>query len=418
MDSLRYWVIEMHVDGFRFDLGATLARELHEVDKLSAFFDIIHQDPVISQVKLIAEPWDLGEGGYQVGNFPVLWTEWNGEYRNAIRRYWSGDPGQIGSVAYRLTGSSDLYEKTGRRPYASINFITAHDGFCLDDLVSYNCKHNEENLEGNRDGSEDNLSWNCGVEGPSPDPEILELRERQKRNFLATLLFSQGVPMILSGDEIMHTKKGNNNTYCQDNELNWLNWNLDSSKSRLLSFVRLLITIRQEHPVFRRRNFFRGRAMRDPNLADVLWLRPDGKQMNRTDWTNPESRAFGMMLIGDAIDELDERGNPVVDDTMLLVLNAAQFDVEFALAEVAGKRGEWEMILDTIFPGGTRSCPPLKPGGIHRMAARSVALFRFVREGQSSTEAPSAISQCRLPLRRFWGAQRPSLTTTPHHRPS
>jgi glycogen operon protein len=384
MDSLRYWVIDMHVDGFRFDLGAALARELHEVNKLSAFFDIIHQDPVISQVKLIAEPWDLGEGGYQVGNFPILWTEWNAEYRNAVRRYWRGDPGQIGSVAYRLTGSSDLYEKTGRRPYASINFVTAHDGFCLQDLVSYNHKHNEANQENNRDGSDDNLSWNCGAEGPTSDPKVLKLRERQKRNFLATLIFSQGVPMLLGGDEIGHTKRGNNNTYCQDNELNWLNWDLDSSNAQLLSFVRLLVEIRRNHPVFRRRSFFRGRAMRDPDLADVLWLRPDGSQMNRADWLNPESRALGMMLIGHAIDELDDRGNPIVDDTMLLLLNASHRTVAFALPRPAGRDGEWEMIMDTGSPIGRRVCPALVPGRIHEMAPSSMVLFRFCREDEKS----------------------------------
>ncbi len=371
------------MDGFRFDLGATLARELHEVNKLSAFFDIIHQDPVISQVKLIAEPWDLGEGGYQVGNFPVLWTEWNAEYRNAVRRYWRGDPGQIGSAAYRLTGSSDLYEKTGRRPYASINFITAHDGFCLHDLVSYDRKHNEANLENNRDGSDDNLSWNCGAEGPTFDPKVVELRERQKRNFLATLLFSQGVPMLLAGDEIGHTKRGNNNTYCQDNELNWLNWDPDSSKTRLLSFVRRLIGIRQDHPVFRRRSFFRGRAMRDPDLPGVLWLRPDGAQMNQSDWLNPESRALGMMLIGDAIEELDERGNPIGDDTMLLLVNAAHFDVAFTLPGMPGRKGEWDMVLDTSSPGDGRASTP-EPGPTCQIASRSLVLLRLCREDDRS----------------------------------
>ncbi|MBI5442603.1 MAG: glycogen debranching protein GlgX, partial [Deltaproteobacteria bacterium] len=265
MDSLRYWVKEMHVDGFRFDLAATLARELHEVDRLGAFFDIIHQDPVLSQVKLIAEPWDLGEGGYQVGNFPVLWTEWNGEYRNVVRRYWRGDGGQVANLAYRITGSSDLYARTGRRPHASINFVTCHDGMNLNDLVSYNAKRNEANGEGNRDGTDENLSWNCGAEGPTGDPGILALREKMKRNFLATLLLSHGVPMLFEGDELGHTKRGNNNTYCQDNELTWLNWELDETRENLLRFARLVIGLRRKHPVFRRRTFLRGRSIRDPN---------------------------------------------------------------------------------------------------------------------------------------------------------
>ncbi len=378
MDSLRYWVLEMHVDGFRFDLAAALARELYEVDRLSAFFDLIHQDPVVSQVKLIAEPWDLFPGGYQVGNFPVLWTEWNGEYRNAIRRYWRGDGGQIGSVAYRLTGSSDLYERSGRRPYASINFVTAHDGFCLRDLVSYNSKHNEANGEANRNGLHDNLSWNFGVEGPTDDREILDSRARQQRNFLATLLFSQGVPMILSGDELNHTKQGNNNTYCQDNELNWLNWELDEAGKNILTFVRNVIQIRKGHPVFRRRTFFRGRSMRDPNLKDVAWLRPDGLEMAQGDWNNHYAKCIGMLLVGRAIEEVDERGNTITDDTIFLILNAHSGPISFGLPATGGE-GLWNVILDTRAASGVRSYPPLRPGEVYEIESRSVCIFSFDR---------------------------------------
>jgi isoamylase len=286
MDSLRYWVLDMHVDGFRFDLASTLARELHEVDRLSAFFDIIHQDPVLSQVKLIAEPWDLGAGGYQVGNFPVGWAEWNGKYRDAIRRYCKGDGGQVAELAYRLSGSSDLYEMSGRRPFASINFITAHDGFSLQDLVSYNEKHNEANGENNQDGHNDNLSWNCGAEGPTEDQDVLELRRRQKRNMLATLLLSQGVPMLCGGDEIGRTQLGNNNAYCQDNEISWHDWDLSRENRTLLAFVRRLIALRQDHPVFRRRRFFQGRRIHGSDIKDIVWLHSDGKEMDEADWNS------------------------------------------------------------------------------------------------------------------------------------
>ncbi len=383
MDSLRYWVSEMHVDGFRFDLAATLARELHAVDKLGAFFDIIHQDPVLSQVKLIAEPWDLGEGGYQVGNFPVLWTEWNGEYRDAIRRYWKGDEGQLGSVAYRLTGSSDLYERTGRRPYASINFVTVHDGFCLRDLVSYNDKHNEANGEDNRDGSDNNMSWNCGIEGPTEDPEVLALRERQERNFLATLFFSQGVPLLLAGDEMGHTKQGNNNTYCQDNELTWLDWELDPWRQNLLNYTKRLISLRKEHPVFRRRSFFRGRAMRNPKLRDVQWFRPDGEEMTQEDWNNPFSRCIGMLLAGDAIDEVDERGNRIVDDIMFLVLNAHWEPIQFTMPPFLFHeqwdffKGVWKLVLDTRFSTARHRHIHLGHGEPYQLLDRSVALFSY-----------------------------------------
>ncbi|MEM5788430.1 MAG: glycogen debranching protein GlgX [Syntrophobacteraceae bacterium] len=391
MDSLRYWIQEMHVDGFRFDLAATLARELHEVDKLGAFFDIIHQDPVISQVKLIAEPWDLGEGGYQVGNFPVLWTEWNGEYRDNIRRFWKGDEGQIGGVAYRLTGSSDLYERTGRRPYASINFVTAHDGFCLRDLVSYNEKHNEANGEGGQDGSDTNHSWNCGVEGPTDDPAVLALRGRQQRNFLATLLLSQGVPMILAGDETGQTRGGNNNTYCQDNEISWQNWELDRGQQRLLEFTRLVISLRREHPVFRRQSFFRGRSMRDPNLPDVSWFRPDGSEMTDEDWNNPFTKCIGMVLAGDAIDELDDRGNQVVDDTMLVLMNAHWEPMAFIMPQFRFEgqwelfEGHWELVLDTRSETGRRKWGPVKPEAEYRLESRSVAVFRF-RQDEVETD--------------------------------
>lgn len=383
MDSLRYWITEMRVDGFRFDLASALARELHEVDRLGAFFDIIHQDPVISQVKLIAEPWDLGEGGYMVGNFPVLWTEWNGEYRDNVRRFWRGDEGQIGSLAYRITGSSDLYASTGRRPYASINFVTAHDGFCLRDLVSYNEKRNEANAEGNADGSDNNLSWNCGAEGPTEDPEINALRGRQQRNFLATLLLSQGVPMIFAGDETSQTKDGNNNTYCQDNEKNWLHWNLDRQQRNLLDFTRYVIRIRKEHPVFRRQSFFRGRAMRDPNLEDVAWYRPDGKKMEPEDWELPYIRSLGMVLAGDVIGERNGRGKRIVDDTMLVLFNAHWDPLEFIMPpfKFEGQwrlfEGTWELLLDTRTKTGRRRFAPLRPAEVYEMESRSLAVFRF-----------------------------------------
>src|SRR5262249_52440626 len=346
MDSLRYWILEMHVDGFRFDLAAALARELSDVDRLGAFFDIIHQDPVISQVKLIAEPWDLGEGGYQVGNFPVLWAEWNGQYRDTVRAYWKGDEGQAGPLAYRLTGSSDLYGRGGRRPYASINFVTAHDGFTLGDLVSYNDKHNEANGEENRDGADHNLAWNCGAEGPTDDPGIIGLRERQKRNFLATLLLSEGVPMLLAGDEVGRTQQGNNNAYCQDNELTWHDWSLDGARRDLLRFVRFLIGLRRRHPVLRRRRFFYGRRIHGSEVKDLAWFRPDGKEMTEEDWNNPHTRCFGLRLSGDAIDEVDKRGRRVVDDTLLILLNAHHEPISFLLP--AHRRGvRWEVVVET-----------------------------------------------------------------------
>lgn len=379
MDSLRYWVLEMHVDGFRFDLAAALARELHAVDRLGAFFDIIHQDPVLSQVKLIAEPWDLGEGGYQVGNFPVLWAEWNAEYRDTVRRFWKGDGGLMGSLAYRLTGSSDLYEWGGRRPHASINFITAHDGFTLSDLVSYNEKHNEANGEDNRDGHNHNLSWNCGVEGSSHDPGVLGLRARQQRNFLATLLLSQGVPMLQAGDEIGHTQHGNNNAYCQDNAISWLDWSLDQRQQELLEFTRLLIRLFHQHPVLRRRKFFQGRQIRGSEAKDLAWFRPDGKEMTDEDWNNWHARCLGLRLAGDGIEEVDARGNRVVDDTLLILLNAHYEPLSFALpahrADV-----QWEVLVDTREATGRQRYRLVRGGEPYVLEARSLVLLRLRRE--------------------------------------
>jgi len=377
MDSLRYWVQEMHVDGFRFDLASALARELHEVDRLGAFFDIIHQDPVLSQVKLIAEPWDLGEGGYQVGNFPVLWAEWNGVYRDSIRKFWRGDPGQIDDLAFRLTGSSDLYERSGRRPYASINFVTAHDGFTLADLVSYNEKHNEENREENRDGHDHNISWNHGAEGPTDDPEILSLRARQMRNFLATLLLSQGVPMLTAGDEFARTQRGNNNAWCQDNEISWIDWNLSAERRELLEFTRELIRLFRRHPVLRRRKFFQGRPVRGAEIKDISWFRPDGEEMTEADWRNPQARSLAVLLAGDAIDEVDERGRRITDDTLLVLLNAQPRGVSFQMP--AHRPGvQWEQVIDTREGHGRRKTRRhIKGGTAYRMEGRSLALFRL-----------------------------------------
>src|SRR5580692_11167262 len=358
MDSLRYWIEEMHVDGFRFDLAATLARELHDVDRLSAFFDIIHQDPVISQVKLIAEPWDVGEGGYQVGNFPAGWAEWNGRYRDTVRRYWKSDDGQLSDLAFRLTGSSDLYDRDGRRPSASINFVTAHDGFTLHDLVSYNEKHNEANGEDNKDGSNDNHSWNMGVEGPTDNPQIIERRERQKRNFLATLLFSQGVPMILAGDELGHTQNGNNNAYCQDNELTWINWNLDERQAELMDFTQKLIAIRREHPNLHRRKFYQDRSIRGTAEKDIVWLRPDGQEMTDDEWGLGWVRSLGLRLNGETLSEVDEAGEPVKDDTFLIMLNCHHEPIHFFVPKPAMAEA-WEIIVDTNKPeleDGTHFC--------------------------------------------------------------
>lgn len=349
MDSLRYWVLEMHVDGFRFDLASSIARELHEVDRLSAFFDIIRQDPVLSQVKLIAEPWDLGEGGYQVGNFPVGWAEWNDKYRDMVRVYWKGEGGLIDDLSYRLTGSSDLYERSGRRPSSSINFVTAHDGFTLHDLVSYQEKHNEANLEDNHDGSNNGTSWNCGVEGPTDDPGIRNLRARQKRNFLSTLLLSQGVPMLLAGDEMGRTQLGNNNAYCQDNEISWVNWDLQPEDKELLTFVRQLTQLRKQHPVFHRQHFFQGRPIKGAGIQDIIWLHPDGQEMNEEEWNQSFARCLGVYLAGEGIDERDERAQPILDDDFLLLLNADDGDIPFLLPAYKADAC-WRIVLDTGEP--------------------------------------------------------------------
>ncbi len=390
MDSLRYWVLDMHVDGFRFDLAATLARELHEVNRLGAFLDIIHQDPVLSQVKLIAEPWDLGEGGYQVGNFPVGWAEWNDRYRDTVRSYWKGDEGVVGDLAYRLTGSSDLYAHSGRRPYASINFITAHDGFTLQDLVSYNEKHNEANGENNRDGNNNNRSWNCGVEGPTDDANINALRAKQKRNMLATLLLSQGVPMLYAGDAIGHTQMGNNNAYCQDNEISWIKWNVQPQDRDLLAFVQRVINLRKRHPVFRRRRFFQGRPIKGANVKDVLWLNPSGNEMSEEQWREPGVRCVGMFLAGQGLDETDERGRKIGDENFLVLLNAHHEDVAFTLPGFRpGTR--WVAWMDTSREDGLRPADAHDSGASYPLQARSMAVLMERRNGkkEESNEVPS-----------------------------
>jgi len=381
MDSLRYWVQEMHVDGFRFDLAATLARELHEVDRLSAFFDIIHQDPVISRVKLIAEPWDVGQGGYQVGHFPVLWTEWNGDYRDTLRRFWRGDNGRVAGLAYRMAGSSDLYEQTGRRPYASVNFITAHDGFTLRDLVSYNVKHNEANGEGNRDGADENLSWNCGHEGPTDDPGINALRQKQMRNLLALLLLSQGVPMIQGGDELGHTKNGNNNSYCHDSELNWYNWAPDKAGREFLEFVSRMLAFRLANPVLTRRKFFQGRRIRGTDVKDIMWLRTDGEEMNEADWESSWLHCFGVFLDGDMPDEIDQQGERVSGDTLLILMNAYYQPIDFRLP-AAIANDHWVVRIDTA-TGFVDSgeAPRLQPGGTLRLLDRSLVVLSLKQPG-------------------------------------
>ncbi len=348
MDSLRYWVTDMHVDGFRFDLAATLARQFHEVDRLSAFFDLVQQDPVVSQVKLIAEPWDVGEGGYQVGNFPPLWTEWNGRYRDTVRDFWRGEPGAVGDFAQRLTGSSDLYEHSGRKPIASINFVTAHDGFTMRDLVSFNERRNEANGEGGVDGESHNRAWNCGIEGPTDDPEVRALRLRQTKNLMMTLLLSQGVPMLLHGDEIARSQGGNNNTYCQDNPTAWMDWELSDEAENLLEFTRRLVALRKGHPVFRRRRFLAGTGIggSHPSLGDVAWLRPSSEWMTESDWTNGYTQALTMFLNGEAIGEPDERGERIIDDSFVLMVNAADQPITFT---VPGQPfgSSWHVIVDT-----------------------------------------------------------------------
>jgi isoamylase len=381
MDSLRYWITEMHVDGFRFDLASTLARELHDVDRLSTFFGIIHQDPVISTVKLIAEPWDVGEGGYQVGNFPVLWTEWNDRYRDTVRRYWRGDRWQLGELARRLSGSSDLYQEDGRKPYSSINLVTAHDGFTLHDLVSYSEKHNEENGENNQDGHSENLSYNYGVEGETNDRRVIRTREQQKRNFLATLLLSQGVPMIYGGDEIGRTQRGNNNAYCQDNEISWYDWDLDDRQRSLLEFTRRMIRIRHEQPALRRRKFLKGKRLNGSHFRDVTWLRPDGREMRERNWHHPHMRSFGFRLAGDALDEYDREGRLIEGDTLLVLMNASKGPVSFALPRITSKQG-WMLLVDTARPEIDDGPQPVEAER-YELGPRSLAMLKMPR-GRSS----------------------------------
>jgi len=378
MDSLRYWILDMHVDGFRFDLAAALARELHEVDRLSAFFELVQQDPVVSQVKLIAEPWDVGAGGYQVGKFPPLWTEWNGKYRDTVRDFWRGQPATTGEFASRLSGSSDLYETSARRPVASVNFVTCHDGFTLADLVSYNGKHNEANGDGNTDGTDDNRSWNCGTEGPTDDQAVTALRDRQMRNFLVTLFCSQGVPMLLAGDEIGRTQQGNNNAYCQDTEISWVDWEAADSRSDLFDFTCALIALRSEHPVFRRRRFFSGElaGASGAEVRDISWLTAAGTEMTVEDWRSGFARSLAVLLNGDAITEPDSRGETITDQSFLLLFNAGDEPVTFTLPAADAAAG-WEVVADTAEPAGD-----LPPAGIEPVltardvAARSVVILR------------------------------------------
>ncbi|HEX3259372.1 MAG TPA: glycogen debranching protein GlgX [Pseudonocardia sp.] len=395
MDSLRYWVTEMHVDGFRFDLASTLAREFYDVDRLSVFFDLVQQDPVISQVKLIAEPWDVGPGGYQVGNFPPLWSEWNGKYRDTVRDFWRGEPGTLGEFASRIAGSSDLYQQDGRRPYASINFVTAHDGFTLRDLVSYNDKHNDANGEGGNDGESHNRSWNCGVEGPTDDAAVLALRDRQQRNFITTLMLSQGVPMMLHGDEMGRTQSGNNNVYCQDNATSWVDWSQLSKNAALVGFTAGVIALRHAHPVFRRRRFFAGRPIARPRradgqsrwsgLPDIAWFQPSGQEMTGEDWDSGFGKCVVAFLNGQGISEADPRGERVTDDSFLLCLNAHYEDLEVTLP--GAEYGErWAIVVDTaagevitlsVAPGIVAAEPPVAKGGdTHLVPARSVLVMQ------------------------------------------
>jgi isoamylase len=387
MDSLRYWVLEMHVDGFRFDLAAALARELHDVDRLSAFFDIIHQDPVLSQVKLIAEPWDVGDGGYQVGNFPVLWTEWNGKYRDAVRRFWRGDPATVAELGYRLTGSSDLYARNGRRPYASINFVTAHDGFTMRDLVSYNQKHNDANGEGNRDGESHNLSWNCGVEGETSDPAIKALRLQQMRNFMTTLLVSSGVPMILHGDEVARTQRGNNNVYCQDNALSWQPWDLSADQQDMLAWTRRVIQLRKQYAVLRRRSYFRGRPIRGEDVKDILWLRFDGKEMSEAEWQDSTERVLGVYLSGGAADLTDDDGLPILSPSLYIAFNSSDRQVELSLPR-ANHRHDWRLVLDTARPKLDDAAASTLGDGRYQAQARSVVVLEHATDASSAPAPP------------------------------
>ncbi|MEV4432295.1 glycogen debranching protein GlgX [Streptomyces sp. NPDC049585] len=381
MDSLRYWVTEMRVDGFRFDLAATLARQFHEVDRLSSFFDLVQQDPVVSQVKLIAEPWDVGEGGYQVGNFPPLWTEWNGKFRDTVRDLWRGEPATLAEFGSRLTGSSDLYQDDGRRPLASVNFVTCHDGFTLHDLVAYNDKHNEANGENNQDGEGYNRSWNCGAEGPTDDPEVLALRERQMRNFIATLMVSQGVPMLSHGDEFARTQHGNNNAYCQDSELSWVHWpdpqdGADALARRMLEFTRAMVRLRREHPVFRRRRFFHGRPSQGTHdeLSDIAWFTPDGEEMQDGDWQVAHARSLTVFLNGGAISEPGPRGEPILDDSFLLMFNAHDQPLDFTAPVDHGR--QWQIVVDTARAEATAPGPKVQAGDRLSVAGRSLVILQ------------------------------------------
>jgi glycogen operon protein len=388
MDSLRYWVEEMHVDGFRFDLAPTLAREAYDVDKLSAFFDIIHQDPTLAKVKLIAEPWDVGPGGYQVGNFPVRWTEWNGKYRDAVRKYWKGEKGQVPEMASRLAGSSDIFSGSQRGLYASINFIVAHDGYTLRDLVSYEQKHNEANGENNQDGHNDNISRNWGVEGETDDPAVVDMRYRLMRTFLATLIFSQGVPMIAHGDELGRTQGGNNNAYAQDNEITWMDWELDERQKELLAFTHKLIAIRQAHPTLRRRHFFRGQATEGSEHKDVTWLGPDAKELTPEQWQNADAHVLGMLIDGHATDEVDDRGQNVTGDSLLLITNGGESNVEFHLPNLQGEN-IWVVMVDT-----SRRELPVVRGERVEVQAHSLVLLRFGADRRIASEE----DQWREPL--------------------
>ncbi|MEP7015960.1 MAG: glycogen debranching protein GlgX [Verrucomicrobiota bacterium] len=388
MDSLRYWVTEMRVDGFRFDLAPALARDGTGFNKFHAFFKVIRQDPVLSQVKLIAEAWDVGDGGYQVGNFPAPWAEWNGKYRDTVRHYWRGDEGRIGEIAYRLTGSPDLYEHSDRRPYASINLVTVHDGFTLNDLVSFNEKHNEANGENNQDGDNNNNSWNCGAEGPSDDPKIEALRARQRRNFLTTLFVSQGVPLICGGDEFARTQNGNNNAYCQDNEISWLSWQHDEKQNQLLEFTRRLIKLRRENPVFRRPKFFRGRRVHGSEIKDVMWFNPGGEEMSNEEWASPFVRCLGMLLSGDTTDVLDFQGQPVRDDTFLLLINAHHEPIPFVLP--GEEQLDWELLLDTMTGEGFLKEPKkFASGDDVDVGARATCLLKLVGGAQARARQES-----------------------------
>jgi len=410
MDSLRYWVTEMHVDGFRFDLAATLARQFHEVDRLSAFFDIVQQDPVISQVKLIAEPWDVGEGGYQVGNFPPLWTEWNGKYRDTVRDFWRGEPSTLGEFASRITGSSDLYQDDGRHPIASINFVTAHDGFTLRDLVSYNEKHNEANGEGNADGESHNRSWNCGAEGETDDADVLELRHRQLRNFLTTLLLSQGVPMVAHGDELGRTQQGNNNVYCQDNQLSWVNWDLDQAQRDLMTFTSRVVKLRREHPVFRRRRFFKGSASQGgtSHVGDIGWFTPAGTEMTEEDWQNGYARAMTVFLNGDRIQEPDVRGQKVVDDSFLIVFNAHYEALDVTIP--AKDYGAWWTVLVDTAETESESSDTYAPGDVLPVEAHSMVVLRAT---PPDSDRPHTARQARTPARTSVPPPTPALRRRP-----